>query len=251
MNQQVMKAIFLRDARTALRGKTNLLIRFGCLILNTALLYFLATSTEPDRFPFLLTGFILTLLMGTSLGSFSRTLCQSRKTGALEAIFSTPVHSPLYLTGSLLWPFLQATVELFLYLIVAALAFGMLLPNINLIPALVSLFLTLTSLMGVAILASPLFLLLKKGYALVWLITVASAILGGAFFSVSFLPAWTQTLAEWTPLYHALAAFRSTLLSHGGFTDIGIHLWSLLGFTAFFWPVGFLGFALGIQRVSK
>lgn len=54
---------------------------------------------------------------------------------------------------------------------------------------------------------------------------------GGAFYPISGLPGWLQTVAKSTPLWHGVELCRNAVHHRLGFTDTAVHVAVLLAFT--------------------
>lgn len=229
---------------------------------NAATFYFVAkligTAAAPhlesyggEYFPFVLIGIAFSTYQTIGLTSFSQNLRQEQYMGTIESVLVTPVRISTFLTGSALWDFAYATFEVLFYFILGFLAFGLTLPKANPGPALVSVVLTLTTFMGLGILAAAFILKYKKGNPITWIIATSSELLGGVFFPITILPDWMKAISEWVPMTHALQALRLSLLSNASFADIARHLYFLGGFTLVIWPMGIIAFSLALQKSKE
>jgi ABC-2 type transport system permease protein len=255
-------AFILRDFYQTLSYRFAFVLDTLSVFFNAATFYFVAKlfdSAAPPQlaayggayFPFVLIGIAFSTYQTVGLNSFSQTLRQEQYIGTLESVLVTPIRIPTFLAGSALWDFLYASLEVFFYFLMAFLVFGLSLPHANLFPALIALILTLTTFMGLGILAAAFILRFKRGNPVAWVIATASELLGGVYFPVEILPAWMQSISNWIPMTHALQALRKSLLTGSGFDAIGSHLLYLLLFSVLVWPVGVLAFQWALSRSQK
>jgi len=253
-------AFILRDFRQTLSYKFAFLLDVASVFFNAATFYFVAqlfnsAAGSPyleqyggDYFPFVLIGIAFATYQTTGLNSFAQSLRQEQYMGTLESILVTPVRIPTFLAGSTLWDFLYATAEVFFYFVLAFTAFSMRLPNANVLPAVISLVLILTTFMGLGVLSAAFILRFKKGNPVAWVIATASELLGGVYFPTQILPDWLKSISDWVPMMHALSALRKSLLSHASLAEIQPHLVFLAAFTLVIWPVGVLAFKWALKR---
>ncbi len=259
MNLRTFQAFFVRDFRQTLSYRFAFLLDIASVFFNAATFYFVAQlfdrAASPDLaayggdyFPFVLIGIAFSTYQTVGLTAFSQNLRQEQFMGTLESVLVAPIRISSFLAGSALWDFFYATFEVLFYFVVGYLAFGLLLPNANLLPALAALFLTLTTFMGLGILAAGFILRYKRGNPVTWAIATASELLGGVYFPTRILPDWLRSVSEWVPMSHALEALRLSLLAHAGFEVIGQHLLYLAAFTAVIWPLGVFAFKVGLRK---
>ncbi len=256
-----LRAFLLRDLRQTVSYKFAFLLDVASIFFSAATFYFVSklfgqsTTLQLEEyggeyFPFVLIGIAFSTYQTVGLTSFSQSLRQEQYMGTLESVLSSPIRISTFLMGSALWDFAYATLEVAFYFIVGFLAFGLLLPNANILPALVSLLLTLTTFMGLGILAAAFILLFKRGNPITWTIATASELLGGVYFPTKILPDWMKKISDWVPMSHALESLRATLLSGATFSQVGTHLAFLGVFTLVVWTVGIFAFQLALKKTQ-
>lgn len=256
-----LRAFLLRDFRQTVSYRFAFVLDILGVFFNAATFYFVAKlfgeATTPhlesyggNYFPFVLIGIAFSTYQTVGLTSFSQSLRQEQFMGTLESILVAPIRISTFLTGSALWDFTYATFEVAFYFVVAFVAFGLTLPNANILPAVVSLFLTLTTFMGLGILAAAFILLFKRGNPVTWAIATASELLGGVYFPTKILPDWMKSISEWIPMTHALESLRATLLRNAGFQEVGANLAFLGIFTLVIWAIGIFAFQLALKKTQ-
>lgn len=256
---RTFSAFFLRDFRQTLSYRFAFVLDLASVVFSAATFYFLAKlfaagSPEAlapyggDYFPFVLIGLAFSTYQTIGLTSFSQSLRQEQYIGTLESVLVTPLRVSTFLAGSALWDFAYASLEIVFYFLIAFLAFGLLLPNAAVLPALAAVALTLVTFMGLGILAAAFILRYKKGNPVAFIIATASELLGGVYFPVEILPGWMKAVSQWVPMTHALKALRGTLLAGESFREIAPHLFYLSAFTLIVWPLGVAAFSWALQK---
>ena len=258
----VLMSFLLRDFRRTLSYKLAFVLDLTSIFFNAATFYFVARLVDPGRtesllpyggdyFPFVLIGIAFSTYQGIGLNSFAQSLRQEQFLGTMESVLVSPIRIPTFLAGSALWDFLYATLEVFLYFVVAIVAFGMRFPQANFISAGISLVLTLVTFMGLGILAAAFILWFKRGNPVTWLIATASELFAGVYFPTQILPDWMKAISNWVPMTHALSALRLSFLSNASLTDIKPHLIYLFFFAVIIWPLGIGAFQLSLRKSQK
>jgi ABC-2 type transport system permease protein len=171
--------------------------------------------------------------------------------GTFESILASPVRIPTFLAGSALWDFAYATFEIVLYFTVAAAAFGFTLYHANFSSALLSIIFTLSTFMGLGVLAAAFIMRFKRGNPITWALATASELFGGVYFPPSILPDWMRKISEWMPMTHALSALRQSLLAGATIDQISSHLIFLGVFTVVIWPIGIGAFQLALKASQR
>jgi ABC-2 type transport system permease protein len=258
---RMFQAFLLRDFRQTVSYKFAFLLDVASVFFSAATFYFVSqlfgAATAPQLegyggqyFPFVLIGIAFSTYQTVGLTSFSQSLRQEQFMGTLESIMASPIRISTFLTGSALWDFAYATLEVGFYFLVGFLAFDLTLPKANLWPALAALVLTLTTFMGLGILAAAFILLFKRGNPVTWTIATASELLGGVYFPTKILPDWMKRISDWIPMSHALESLRSTLLAGAGFSEVGPHLAFLGVFSVVVWAVSIFAFQMALKKTQ-
>src|SRR6185369_8698173 len=115
-------------------------------------------------------------------------------------------------------------------------AFGLNLNQANPQAVAAAVFLTLTTFMGLGILAAAFILWFKKGNPVTWLIASAGELFGGVYFPTTILPEWMKSVSKWVPMTHALSALRQSLLADAPVELIKNDLIFLAVFSLLIWP---------------
>lgn len=199
-------------------------------------------------FPFVLVGIALQNYFSMGLSSFSGNIREAQLSGTLEAMLAAPVPLPVFLLGSILYPFAFNALRVLLYLAAGSLiSDGGLCWN-RLPSACVVLLLGMAAFSSMGLLSAAFIILFKKGDPLNWIFSVSAWLLGGVYYPVEVLPGWLQETAQWIPMTHALEALRHILLTGESLSSAGPHLaklglWAVIGL-----PAGYLFFRFAVDR---
>jgi ABC-2 type transport system permease protein len=202
-------------------------------------------------FPFVLIGIAVQNYLTFSLSRFSGSLRESQLSGTLEAVLTTPVSLPLFLTGATLYSFVFNALRVFAYLGAGALLFQVHFNWSRLPAALGILCLTMAAFSSLGIFASAFIIVFKRGDPVNWTFSVLSWLLGGVYYPVSVLPEWLQKAADLIPMTHTLEALRVVLLTDGTLSSIAwqftaLALWAVIGL-----PVSLACFRYALNRARR
>jgi ABC-2 type transport system permease protein len=248
-----------RDASIHTSYRLGFAMDLGGVFFSAATFYFVAKFFGPsvapqlaayggDYFSFVLIGIAFSTYQNVGINSFSQAIRQEQFLNTLEPLLMTPVRLPVFLFGSALWDFLQATVEVLVYFALGLAIFGFQAPQAHITAAFAVLALTLFSFMGLGVFAASFIMRFKRGNPVTWLLATASELLGGVYFPPEALPGPLKTLALFVPMTHALSGLRKTLLAGAGWGDISSELGALALFTVLVWPVGVVSFSWALRR---
>jgi ABC-2 type transport system permease protein len=251
-----------RDAAIHTSYKLGFAMELGSIFFGATTYYFVAkvfgaaaapmlTRWGGDYFSFVLIGIAFSTYQGVGLNAFSQAIRQEQFLNTLEPLFMTPVRLPVFLMGSALWDFLNATLEVILYLSLGFLLYGLKARGANLPVALAVLALTLMAFMGLGIFAAAFIMRFKRGNPVTWLINACSDLLGGVYFPTDVLPPGLKVLSKFVPMTYALSGLRKSLLVGGGWREVAPDLAALALFCVVAWPIGVAGFAWSMKKAQE
>jgi ABC-2 type transport system permease protein len=171
-------------------------------------------------FEFALIGFVLLYFVEVGLGAFTDSLAREQQTGTLEVLLSTPNRLATVLGGLLVFPVLNVTAMVGIYLVSSVVLLDARFAVGGILPGLVVLALTLACFTGIGAMSGGLSILVKRGDPIGAIVAQATTLLGGALFPTTVLPSWLQTLAVAFPPYHALVALRATFIEGASLLDV-------------------------------
>jgi ABC-2 type transport system permease protein len=201
-----------------------------------------------DYFTFVLVGTATLSYFSVALGSFSGSLSQEQQQGTMEALLVSPRDPRLLLVCGAGWPFLFATVQLVLYLVVGGLLFHARVAAGHLALAGALLFLTIVAFSAVGLAVASVMVLVKRVGLLVGLIAAAFTLLGGVLYPISVLPRPLQLVAQALPMAHGLDGVRLALVEHPDVGAIGRDAAVLAVFAAILLPAALQGFRMALRR---
>ena len=139
-------AFLRRDWRLQLSYRFSFLLQFFGIFFNLLVFYFLsklvgdsaAPYLEPyggNYFAFVLIGLAFSGYFGVGLNSFSANLREAQTTGTLEAMLMTPTRLSTVIMSSSIYDYGFVTFQVFVYLALGGLLFGVQLVQYSLLPA--------------------------------------------------------------------------------------------------------------------
>ncbi len=199
-----------------------------------------------DYFTFSLIGLALTQYVWRGFSSLSNRVRKEQAAGALESLWVTAYPLPLLILLESLWDFLSATVNAGIILLVGTYGFGAQLQWDRMVAILGIGCLTSLGMASLGLLVASWVIASGRGDVFRPLLNKVVPLLSGAFFPLSLMPPWAQSLAGCLPLTHALALSRGLLTASGG--RMGSAWLSLAGITALLAAAGWGSLVLAIRR---
>lgn len=255
-------AFFRRDAAIALSYRVAFTAQLLGNFLLVGLLYYVSLTVGLQNVPalaeyggnfmaFALIGIALTDCVLVSLVGFAQQVRESQTTGTLEATLISPVPLPLILIYSSLWGYFLSAVRFLLYVAAGAALGGLHAESMNAPAGVVIFVLTVICFLGVGILWAGIVLLVKRGEAIMGVLSIVVMLASGMLFPVKMLPKWIQIVSEAIPLTAALDGMRLALLKGAGFDQLGGILLRLSLFAALLLALGLGGFHFAVKLGRK
>jgi len=205
---------------------------------------------QVDYFPFVLVGIAFQTYFATAISAFSGAIAQGQITGTLEAMLVTPTKLAHILVYSSLWRFIEASREVFVYLLLGVVLFRLDLGNANLLSACVILALTILSFSCVGLLAAGFILVFKRGDPIAFVMGTLSALLGGVYYPITVLPDWLQTLSYFIPVTYSLRGMRHAVLQGYSVIQLLPDILALVVFFVVLLPVSSYGLQWALRRAK-
>ena len=254
-------AFLRRDWRLQLSYRFSFLLQFFGIFFNLLVFYFLsklvgdsaAPYLEPyggNYFAFVLIGLAFSGYFGVGLNSFSANLREAQTTGTLEAMLMTPTRLSTVIMSSSIYDYGFVTFQVFVYLALGGLLFGVQLEKGNTPAALVVLVLTIIAMTSLGIIAASFIMVLKRGDPVTLLISSLAVLLGGVYYPIQLMPQWLQQLSRLLPITYSLDAMRRTLLADASFQDVMPDIIALAIFGIVLVPVSLLVFRYAVHRAK-
>ena len=165
----------------------------------------------------------------------------------LEATLMSPVPMPVILIYSSLWNYFLSAVRFTLYLMAGVALGAVHFDSINVASTILVFVLTVLSFLGIGILWAGLVLLVKRGEAIMTLLSTGVLLISGVLFPTRLLPGWVQSVSDFIPLTAALEGMRLAVLTGSGLNVLTAILMKLSLFAAVLLTVGFHGFNFAVK----
>jgi ABC-2 type transport system permease protein len=178
----------------------------------------------PSYFAFAAVGLAMTIVIGATSTQLAQRVREEQLTGTLEALTVQPLSATELSLGMGGLPFLFALVRVAVYLIVAGTLLGVSFAGADWVGFAVVLAASAASLSGIGIVLGGLVLVIKRGAVVASLFTFFLGLVGGAFFPVSVLPDWLQTIGKVVPTKFAFDGLRAALYQGGGWQGDAVAL---------------------------
>jgi ABC-2 type transport system permease protein len=256
-----MWLFFWRDLTIARTYRTVFVVEIVEALFGAATFYFVARFVDSPElrqalpqagsyFAYSLVGFVFLDYLNAALDSFDHSLQEARDSGTLEHLLVTETSLPVFMAGSVLYPFLATTLRIAVYFLWSAALFGFPLGNANWLAVFAVLLAALLAFSGLGVLSASYLLLFKRGNPAKWFILGITSIIGGSLFPVRILPEWLQVVARWNPVTYALDAMRAALLTGRSIAAIWRPLAMLLLFAVVLLPLSMAVFAWAVRRTK-
>lgn len=255
-----LAAFFERDVRLALAYPQGLAFPFVSIVFTVAGFAYLSRLIDPhaqlrsareplDYFSYVVLSLGFMLLLNGALQAVAGAMRRDQVAGTLEAIIATPASLPSILIASSLWPIVFAAAEAAAY-IGSGVVFGMRITAFN-APAFVAvLVLSMACMMALGTLGAAAVIRFKQNPPSSFLTGSAVAMLSGALFPVSLLPAPLRDISWMLPLTHALAGLRGSLAGAPAPAILG-ECWWLGAATVLIAPIALASFGAALSRAKR
>lgn len=262
-NLRVLRAIFVKDLRQAVRYPVQIVMLFVVPFLFALLVRamgsyagggkyasnFAASTGTNNVFVYQVLGGAIWLLSWVIIDRVGSSLREERISGTLEQVYLAPVNRFLILVSKALVQFVTfgLTFIVVISLSVALFDTGAVggLPESFLV-----LCLGLVPLWGLSFLFAGLVVRFKEPYAFINVTNLLFSILIGTFYPITILPSWAQVASRFLPQTYALDALRHILLSNTSLFGLP-ETYLVLAFMAVVYPLlGFLAFKLFLDRAA-
>jgi len=189
--------------------------------------------------------------IGVGLGSFSNRIRFEQMQGTLEALLLTPTKVSIILFSLALWNLLFATIDMALYIILGRLLFKISFANVNILSALVILFLTIISFSSLGILSASFIMVFKRGNPVGWIINNLEGLIGGVYFPITIMPLWLQYIAHFFPITYAIRAVQLAVYRGYSLGQLQNEWVFLLLFSIILLPLSFSSFRYSLRKARQ
>jgi ABC-2 type transport system permease protein len=255
-------AFLRRDWHVALSYRMASAFSVVSLVVQALLFALIGRLVDPGRLPvyggthatyaeFVAVGLVVGLVVALMLERVATVLRQEQLQGTLEALLLTPTALGTVQAGSAAFELLAVPLHAMVLLAVIALTFGLRLHLEGVLPAVAVLVAFVPFVWGLGLAGAGAILTFRRGAGLVGLVATAMGITAGAYFPISVLPAWLETIAAANPLGLALEGVRETLIGGAGWSAVDQRLAVLVPLSAVAMALGVFVFRLAVERERR
>jgi ABC-2 type transport system permease protein len=247
-----------KDLKVALSYRLSFVFGHFMVFGSIVLFYFIsrvvghtAEFTGPRAyFRFAIVGMAVSAMIERSVGSAMGAARRDQVEGTLEAVASLPVSSATLGLGWLLYPLVDGLIGLAV-MVFLALPLGLWGVEPNWATSLVSVALIIALFSALGLFGAALTLAFQQGSGVVSLLIAGLGLVSGALFPTTVMPQWMQTLAQASPLKHALDAMRAGVIHGASLSKASSDVLALAGFTVVLVPLSLLALELGLRRARQ
>jgi ABC-2 type transport system permease protein len=223
---------------------------------------FIGKLVDPSRLPmfggarvtymeFVTIGIAVNMVVVLLLQQVATAIRTEQMLGTLESLLATPTRIGTIQAGSAAFALLSIPLRLGLFIAVLGFVFGLDFYASGILPAAVIVLAFLPFLWGLGLLSAGAILTFRRG---VGALTVGMTVLGlasGAFFPLSVLPHWLQTIANANPLAIAIHGLREALIGGTGWASVGSDVLELGPLSIVAMAAGVVAFRLALKRERR
>jgi len=223
---------------------------------------FVAELVDPSKLPsyggvtagyfeFVMVGVVLTTVSGMLLQRVATAIRQEQLMGTLEALLATPTSTTTVQAGSIALDLAMIPLRMGALLVAVALTFGLDYELSGVLPSLAVLAAFVPFLWGLGLLTGAAMVTFRRGGGLLAVFMSVLGLASGAFFPLTLLPDWLQTIAEANPVAIAMESTREALIGGHGWAAVGDGILVLLPVSAFALFAGVMAFRTALAREHR
>jgi ABC-2 type transport system permease protein len=255
-------AFLRRDLLTMISYRAAFVGDLLAISVQAAMFAFVAKLVDPSALPnyngvatgyfeFVMVGVVIATVTGLLLQKVSTAIRQEQMIGTLEALLVTPTSPTTVQAGSVVFDLLFIPIRVTALLLAVALTLGLDFRPSGILPSLALLMCFVPFVWGLGLVAAAAIVTFRRGGGV---IGIAMSILGlasGAFFPLTLLPGWIQTLAAANPVAMAMEGTREALIGGSGWDGIGEVAIVLLPLSAAALFAGVVAFRAALTREHR
>lgn len=220
LRPRIVWAILRRDYRIRRSYRLAFALEMALTIVNILTFFFISRTfpgaTEslggaPSYFAFAAVGVVITTVMQATATGLALKLREEQLTGTLEMLAGQPLSPAEIAAGLGGYPFMMGMGRAVAYLGFVGVALGADLSEASWLGTALALTATSLTVTCFGIVVGALVLVVKRAEMLAGLSVFALALLGGAFFPISVLPGWLESIAAVAPSRYVYEGVRNAL----------------------------------------
>jgi ABC-2 type transport system permease protein len=254
-----LPAFLRRDFLTALSYRVYFVSDVLGLFSQALLFYFISEMVDAGELPsyggspttyleFVVVGVAVGVFVQFALTRVAAALRQEQLQGTLESMLATPTAPGTIQLGSVMFDLVYIPVRTIVFLAVMTFAFGLDFEVSGVVPATLVLLAFIPFVWGLGVLSAAVILTVRRGAGVAAIAGGLLALLSGAYFPITLLPAWLQEAAEWNPIAIALDGMRSALLGGADWMETAGDLAVLVPMSLISLLIGMGAFRLALRH---
>jgi ABC-2 type transport system permease protein len=208
-------------------------------------------GVRASYFDFVMIGVVITTVSGLLLQRVATAIRQEQMIGTLEALLVTPTSATTVQAGSVAFDLLFIPVRMAALLLVVAITLGLGFEPSGALPSIVLLGAFVPFVWGLGLVTAAAILTFRRGTGVLGVIMSVLGLASGAFFPLSLLPDWLQTLAQANPVAIVMEGTREALIGGAGWNAIGSELVVLAGLSGAALFAGVAAFRAALAREHR
>ena len=202
-------------------------------------------------FDFVMIGVVITTVSTVLLQRVALAVRQEQMIGTLEALLVTPTSATTVQAGSVAFDLLFIPIRMALLLFAVAVTLGLGYEWSGAVPSIVLFVAFVPFVWGLGLLTAAAIVTFRRGTGALGVIMSVLGLASGAFFPLTLLPGWLQTLAEANPVAIAMEGTREALIGGAGWDAIGSEFFALAVFSAAALFAGVTAFRAALAREHR
>lgn len=233
-----LAAFMRRDFLIAWSYRTAFFADMGSLLFQAVTFLLIGKMVNPDVLPiyggshasyleFVAVGLLLNAVVELGLSRVAQSIRQEQLFGTLESVLLTPTAIATIQTGSVIYPMIYIPIRTVLLLTFIAVGFGVHFSAAGMLPSAALLIVFLPFVWGLGIIGAASMLTFRRGGLGINFVSSLLVLGSGAFFPLTLLPHWVQTLSSFNPIARTVESIRVALIggsTAGMATTIGFDL---------------------------
>jgi ABC-2 type transport system permease protein len=200
---------------------------------------------------FVTLGVVINVFVQVALTRIADALRQEQLMGTLESLLVTPTATATLQLGSAVFDLVYMPLRTAIFLGFMVLFAGVGLEASGVLPAALILLAFIPFVWGIGIASAAGILTFKRGSGAMTLGALLLGLTSGAFFPLTLLPGFVQTIAEYNPLAIAIEALREALLGGTGWDGVAGDVLLLVPLSCLALVAGSMLFRLALRRERR
>jgi ABC-2 type transport system permease protein len=208
-------------------------------------------GVQTGYFEFVMIGVVIATVSGLLLQRVSTAIRDEQMMGTLEALLVTPTSPTTVQSGSVAFDLLFVPVRMAVLLTAVAVTLGLGFQASGILPSLVLLACFVPFVWGLGLMAAAAIVTFRRGGGLIGFAMSVLGLASGAFFPLTLLPGWIQTVAEANPVAIVMEGTREALIGGSGWDGIATSALVLLPLSAAALFAGVAAFRAALAREHR